>query len=263
MAAGAMPVTSKIERFLSSTGSAGRILVLLPILVFLSSLALAGPLDVEAAALRAKCLANAAALSSLDLSSSVSLERLNAAGQSAGAAGEFRERARWSKTRKKLKWSRPAGDPVAYLTDLNARTLTTALASGTTYTETLPPDQAEALGTPFPAWLWRSDGLIPAVPAQVREEAGALVLVSSLTAPSREVWLDRTTGCLIRFTETDATGRVMRIVAVSGWTKDSGVWMPRTVDDVIQGTENGLHRVVRFDRPVVNPPLGDSDFRLP
>jgi len=234
MAAGVMPVTSKIER----------ILVLFPVLVFLSSLTLAGPLDTEAAALRTKCL-------------------VNAAGESAGAAGEFRERARWSKVRKKLKWSRPASDPVAYLTDVNARTLTTAMASGTTYTEALPADQAEAMGTPFPAWLWRPEGLIPSNPVRVREEAGTLVLGSSLTAPSREVWLDRSTGCLLKFTETDATGRVIRTVNVSGWTKDSGVWMPRTVDDVVQGSENGLHRVIRFDRPVVNPPLADSDFRLP
>jgi len=264
-----MPVEMRYR--LSSTGSnrlsskahAGRTLGLILSLLAIPVPALAESLESEAVALRAKCLSSAAALRSLDLSSSVSLERLNAAGQFAGAGVESRERARWSKTRRKLKWSRPAGDPVAYLTDVAARTLTTAFASGTTYTEPLPPDQAEAMGTPFPAWLWRPEGLIPAVPAQVREEAGALVLVSSRTAPSREIWLDRNTGCLVRFAETDATGRVVRIVTVSGWAKESGVWMPKVVDDVIQGSENGLHRVVRFDRPVVNPPLGDSDFQVP
>jgi len=263
MTAGVTSVKPKIEFGLSFNGNPGRILALLPLLVSLSSLSLAGPLETEAAALRAKCLANAAALSSLDLSSSVSLERLDAAGQSAASVAESRERARWSKSRRKLKVSRSDSDPVAYLTDVAARTLTTAFASGTVFTEPLPPDQAEALCTPFPGWLWRPEGLVPAAPAQVREEMGTLVLVSSVTGPSREVWLDRATGCLVRFTETDATGRVVRIVTVSGWTKESGVWVPRVVDDVIQGSENGLHRVVRFDRPVVNPPLGDSDFQLP
>jgi hypothetical protein len=119
------------------------------------------------------------------------------------------------------------------------------------------------VATPFPVWLWRPAGLIPVLPAAVREETGSLVLVSSLTAPSRTVWLDRQTGCLLRFTETDATGRVIRTVYISGWTKEGGVWIPRVVEDVIQGTENGLHRVVRFDRPVVNPPLADPDFRVP
>jgi len=254
--------TMRTMSFLPSSRIASGALAFL-LLFSLPLSAQAGSLEPEAAALRAECLANAAALSSLDLSSSVTIERLSAGGQSAGAAGESRERARWSRTRRKLKWSRPAGDPVACLADVTARTLTTAFASGTTYTETLPADQAEAMGTPFPAWLWRPDGLIPSNPVQVREETGTLVLVSSLTAPSREVWLDRATGCLVRFTETDATGRVMRTVTISGWTKESGVWVPKAVDDVIQGTENGLHRVVRFDRPVVNPPLGDSDFQLP
>jgi len=256
-------VNARSHGSLPSSGNAGRILAIVLPLVSLSRVSLAGPLETEAAALRAKCLANAAALTSLDLSSSVSVERLTAAGKSVGAAGESRDRVRWSKARKKLKVSRSAGDPVAYLTDVGARTLTTAFASGTAYTEMLPANEAEAMGTPFPAWLWRPEGLIPPNPVQVREEAGALVLVSSATAPLREVWLDRTTGCLVRFTETDATGHVMRTVTVSGWTKESGVWMPKVVDDVIQGSENGLHRVVRFDRPVVNPPLGDSDFQLP
>jgi hypothetical protein len=97
----------------------------------------------------------------------------------------------------------------------------------------------------------------------VREEPGAIVLVTSLSAPSREVWLDRSTGCLVKLTETDATGRIVRTAKVSGWAKVGGVWMPGMVDDTIQGSENGLHRIVRFENPSINPPLADADFKLP
>jgi len=216
---GSVKVIKTLERSPLSEWIARRTLVFLLSFVGAASAAYAASIDAEATALRAKCLANAAALGSLDLSSSVSLERLSAAGQPTGAGPATRDRVRWSKTRKKLKLTRASGDPVAYLADVGARTLTTAYASGTLHTEPLPADQAEGLGTPFPAWLWRPDGLIPANPVQVRAEPGTLALVSSPAAPSRTVWLDRTTGCLVGFTETDATGRVVRSVTVSGWAK--------------------------------------------
>jgi hypothetical protein len=97
----------------------------------------------------------------------------------------------------------------------------------------------------------------------VRAEPGVLVLVTAMVAPAREVRLDRSSGCLLGFTETDVTGRVIRTVIITGWVKRDGVWMPGSVDDRIQGTESGLHRVVRFETSTVNPTLTDADFKLP
>jgi len=237
--------------------------ILVGILVFGCPSVHAASLQTEAVNLRAKCIANAAAVASLDLPSSITLQPLTGGGTPVGQAIQGQDRVRWSKGKGKLKWARANGDPRAYVADGNARTLTVATASGTTYTEPLSADQVGSLAVPFPGWLWQPSGLIPVAPVQVREESGALVLVSGLAPPAREVWLDRITGNLVRFTETDATGRVVRTVTVSGWSKAANVWLPTMVDDVIQGTANGLHRMIRFESPVANPVLSDADFQLP
>jgi hypothetical protein len=249
--------------FLSSNGNAGRILVFIAVILAGPSSAIAGPLEIEAASLRSKCLANSARLDSLALSTAISLEALTGGGSPSGPVRQGRERAVWSRTKAKLKFSKLEGAPLAYVADVSARTVTTSLAAGSTYTESVPAGEAEALGTPFPGWLWRPGGIIPSAPAAVRAEPGVLVLVTAMVAPAREVRLDRSSGCLLGFTETDVTGRVIRTVIITGWVKRDGVWMPGSVDDRIQGTESGLHRVVRFETSTVNPTLTDADFKLP
>ena len=256
-------MNTRVVLRLSSKTRPFRILVFLPLLFAPASSSLAGPLETEAAALRAKCLANAGRLNSLSLVTAVSIEPLTGKGVTAGVARQGRDRSLWSRAKGKLKYAKVDGAPLAYVADTKALTLTTAAESGTVWTEAVTADQAEALGTPFPGWLWRPAGLVPAAPAEVRADGGDLVLVSSLKSPRREVWLDRSTGCVRKYTETDATGRVVRTVTCSDWSRQDGVWMPGTVDEVIQGTENGVHRVIRFETRVANPALSDSDFRLP
>ena len=254
---------TRIVRNLFSEIRAVRILGFLPLFLAFASSALAGPLETEAAALRAKCLANAAKLDSLSLVTSVTIQPLSAKGVPTAVARQGRDKAVWSKSKGKLKYSKVDGAPLSYVADSKALTLTTVAESGTVWTESVTADQAEALGTPFPAWLWGPGGLIPAAPAEVRADSSCLVFVSNLKSPRREVWLDRTTGCVSRFTETDATGRVFRTVTCSDWIRQDGVWMPGTVDEVIQAARNGVHRVIRFEIRVANPPVSDSDFRLP
>ena len=248
---------------MSSKVRAGRTLAFLPLIAGLASASLAGPLETEAAALRAKCMANAAKLDSLSLVTSVSIQPLSARGAPTAVAREGRDKAVWSKSKGRLKYSKVDGAPQAYIADSKALTLTTAAESGTVWTEAVTVEQAEAMGTPFPAWLWKPGGLVPEAPVEVRADGGSLVLVSSRANPRFEVWLDRATGCVSRFTATDATGRVVRIVSCSDWVRQDGVWMPGIVDEVIQGRLNGLHRIIRFETKVVNPPLTDADFRLP
>lgn len=225
--------------------------------------ACARSLSAEASSLRSFCLANAAALTSARVESRVSQQRLDARGTAAGDIQERTERVTWDKPGRRMKWASPQADPAAYAADAKAGTLRmVSRALSATLTD-LPADRAEEYTTPFPGWFWRPEWIVPASPANVREDGAALVLISATGDPHREVWLDRTRGFVVRFTETDATGATIRDVVLSGWAKASGVWLPDEIVETIRGARAGLRRTIRFAGVTVNAPVAAADLTLP
>lgn len=228
-----------------------------------ASTASARSLHDEAGALRATCLKNAAKLASVRFESRMTVQRLDARGAAAGQPEERAERVLWDRPGRRLKWTAPRADPSAYAADAKAGTLRQLNRALSVSLFDLPADRAEEYTTPFPGWLWHPEWIVPASPASVREEGAAFVVTSSRGHPRRDVWLDRARGYVLRFSETDATGALVRDVRCEGWASHDSVSLPSSITETIQGEVAGLRQTVRFEGIVVNAPLSTTEFSLP
>ncbi len=174
-----------------------------------------------------------------------------------------RERVVWDRDKNKLRCSILGGRNDVFVVDAKSGTLKYFNGGSTVFQEQLEEAQALAMATPFPGWLWRPEWLIPEHPAKVREEAGTIVLVTSTKHPMREIWLDRKTGLMMKFMDTDATGRVVRTVSCQGWIRESGVWVPREVEEELKGTQGSVRRTISTEIDQINGTLSESEFVLP
>jgi len=120
-----------------------------------------------------------------------------------------------------------------------------------------------AMTNPYPGWLWRPEWVLPAAPADVREDGGALVVRSGSGAAAREIWLNRSSALLEKFSDTDWNGKVVRIVTPGNWTDRGGVWVPRVIEEETRTRAGVIRRTVYLDTVTVNGPAGDADFTIP
>jgi len=228
--------------------------------VLVSVSAYASTLDQQASELRAKCLRNFEGVKTADFTVSISASAPLKGASAKSASGD---KVIWDRDAKKLKWKRGSGPGQAWVADATANTLKYVSVGASVIEESLDEQHALEMSTPSPRWLWHPEWLIPEKPVSVRDEGSALVLVASATHPKREVWLDKTTGLIQRFTDTDAGGNLVRIVVVSGWSDHSGVMLPATIDEELRGKKNMTHRYITLAVDSINAPLSDSDFALP
>jgi len=222
--------------------------------------AIASP-EGEAKSLREKWLRNVARVQSLDLTCTI--EERPATGRATQAGIPSQERIKWHAGMKKLKWKRLQGEPLGFVVDGEKKVLRYMNGGATIYEREIHEKDLDAALTAYPSWLWRPEGLIPEKPASVREEADVLVLVTSSAHPRREIWLSREDGRLLKFTDTDATGKQVRVVECRDWEQREGVWLPGTLVETVTAKHNGLRRLIKFESFDINPSLGDDDFVLP
>ncbi len=228
--------------------------------VLFSFSAYASTLDQQASDLRAKCLRNFDGVKSAGFSISISA---SAPVKGTVAKSVSGDKVTFDRGAKKLKWKRGVGPGQAWVADATANTLKYVSVGASVIEESLDEQHALEMSTPSPRWLWHPEWLIPEKPVSVRDEGSALVLVASATHPKREIWLDKITGLIQRFTDTDAGGNLVRIVVVSGWSDHSGIQLPSTIDEELRGKKNTVHRYITLTVDSINSPLSESDFVLP
>jgi hypothetical protein len=118
-------------------------------------------------------------------------------------------------------------------------------------------------GTPPPQWLWVPEALMPGEPSGVREDGQALVLSFRLKDSTREVWLDRIQGTVVRFRDLSAAGAEVRAGACRNWELAMDIRLPKRVEEGMSQGRAGIMKVINFTELGVNPPLTESDFRIP
>jgi hypothetical protein len=143
------------------------------------------------------------------------------------------------------------------------RTIVVLSGTTTTFDDSLTEAEAAELTRPKPAWLWRPEWFLPAKPAEIRDEGTALVLTTTTGHPRRVIRLEKATGCLLGFTDTDATGKITRVVECRDWKKVSGIRLPGSVTERVTGTAGGFDRVLEFVGAEVNAAIPEATFALP
>jgi hypothetical protein len=169
----------------------------------------------------------------------------------------------WDRGRKKIKNKTLGTEVKSYVADAGAGTLDYSEGTATVYRDELDRNNADTLSTPYPGWLWRPEWLLPLKPSGAREEPGAVVLVMGSAHPRREIWLNRSSGVLFRFVDTDATGQVVRIVNLTEWTSVGNVLIPRFVDEEVRTATGIIRRKLAINASGVNEALKEADFALP
>jgi hypothetical protein len=234
-------------------------------LLLVPSLGLTVSLSDEAVRLRTANIKNLEGITSLSLSCRVTVTKLDGSGKAvtvSAVASPVAEQSLWDRKGKKLKRKQGRGDILATVADGQAALLSVQTTS-TVMVEPIPPEEVDSASAPSPFWFWRPDKFIPEKPDAVREDGTALVLSSSQGKAKREIWLDRTTGRILRFEDTSPAGKKYRIVVCLDWKRVSGVWIPSRIEEQVQARLNGLTRVVEFSEVVVNPAITGADFVLP
>lgn len=226
----------------------------------------AATLETEASTLRDRCLQIFAGIQTLTQDCRISIEKLgpNATPLTTTAAIQpVHQSVTWKRATRKLKRSRLDGAVDVQVADVPAGRLMLQRGAATQSLDSLPPDQLESLAVPQPAWLWHLDALIPAHPSDVKADGPTLVLTSSAAHPRRRVWLDRSSGRLTRFEDTDATGATVETVLCTDWRQAGTVWLPFHIEETITARKNGVKRVFDTQSYTVNPTLTEDAFALP
>lgn len=217
----------------------------------------------EAAALRAKAIANVAGLTTLSLEDRVVTTPVGPGGELTGPGREEPESIAWSRSCGRLRRRHPAAPSSGYSVNAPARRLVLSRGASTRLDESLEDAHFDRLAVPQPAWLWRPDWLIPAKPAEVRVNAGILTVTTAVGNPRREIDLERSTGRILRVADTDATGRSVRLATCGDWRRVGSVWIPYRVVETVSGTAGGVRRTWTVTACTVNTPLSEADYALP
>lgn len=229
----------------------------------LSTRGAAAPLADQASQVLDQFRQNSASVQTLDVTLGTVVETLDGKGAVTTSTRQIGEHVRWKRSAAKLRRNRESATPVGYVADGMARTLLSQFGGSTRFEIDVPEEQIASLATPSPAWLWHPEILLPRTPASVTSDGSVITVVTSTGQPRRTLTFDRVTGRLKGFTETDATGRVVRMVTCLAWKSVGGAWVPSALDERIQGTDNGLHRVTTFSWLAINQPMSSSAFLLP
>jgi len=187
------------------------------------------------------------------------------AGTASSGVGSPVERRRvvWDNGKGKLKHSTLNSPPSAYVVSRKDGAVVYWNGSSTTYTDRLAGATVDGMSVGFPGWLWKPEWLLPAGSYGVREEGGIIVLVSGAKHPIREVRMDRATGLLAGFTDTDATGAVMRVVVCRNWHGPVGAKVPEVIEEEFRGAKKTVRRVTRLESVVINGAVDEAEFNLP
>lgn len=228
---------------------------------YLPANAVAASLAQQAAALRSKAIANIAALKTVTFEVRMTT---SAAGSRATFAHQAtRGTVRWDRGKRKLKWIQPDQPSQGFVVDSGQRTLFLLSGTTTTFDDSLTESEAAELGRPKPGWLWQPEWFLPASPATVREDGSALVVTTDSGTPRREIWLDRSSGFVLKFTDTDTTGKQTRVVECHDWRRVDGVWLPGSVTERVAGVRGGFVRTIEFIDLRANVVLPEGTFELP
>jgi len=184
-------------------------------------------------------------------------------GSTSGTRTVPRERIVWDKGKGKLKNKTLGTDIKSYVAEAGTRKLEYCEGSASIMTDSLDDAASLAMTTPFPGWLWKPEWILPDKPARVREDGAFLVLVSDDSHPRRELWLNRATGLLDRFEDTDMRGNVFRVVTCRDWEKIGVTFVPRSIDEEITAKQGTYKRNIVLSVSRINQPITSDEYALP
>jgi hypothetical protein len=185
------------------------------------------------------------------------------AGTTSGTQTVPREKVVWDKGKGKLKNKTLGANIKSYVAEAGTRKLEYCEGSASIMTDSLDDAASLAMTTPFPGWLWKPEWILPDKPAKVREEGAFLVLVSDDGHPRRELWLNRITGLLDHFEDTDMRGNVFRVVTCRDWEKVGGTMVPRSIDEEIKAKQGTYKRNIVLSVSQINQAIASDEYALP
>ena len=238
--------------------------VLVGVLLF-PSISFCSSLVDEAVSLRARCIANIVGIKTIKFATVTKVESPSAVNRSMARSTQAGgDAVTWDRKGGRSKRKTAGSSPSAQVVDAQKGLLRyLGPDSASVFEEAIAESDALEKAVPAPRWLWNPSWLIPAKPASVRVEGTLIVIDGSITHPKREIRMERQTGHIMGFTDTDANGDIVRVVDASGWAEHNGVWLPGTVREEIRAEKGTLVRTTTLSILAVNPVLGEADFELP
>lgn len=223
----------------------------------------ASTLKQEADTLVAAAIANMAKIHTLTYDLAVSSQSIDGHGNVLSPLKVREERVACDHRSKKLKLAALAPVPRGYVADAMADIVQMREGSATSIADSLSHEKISELATPYPSWLWSPQEYLPSSPVTVSQDGDALVLTHSATPSHITCWLQRRTGCLLKYTVTDGTGAVYRTVVCLNWSLKNQVWVPGQITEEVRGQERGFRRTLIFNDLAVNPGLPAETFSSP